>query len=171
MKKRIIELQLFADDAATAASASTAASAASSATAVTEPGNTTTEKEPATAAKQEKQGEPKYTDADVNKLIDQKFAEWQKKQQKAVDEAQKLAEMNAQEKAGIFPKELPMFFVAGDEDPVGANGKGVEMVCQRYKDKGAKNVSMKLYAGDRHEILNELDKAVVYEDLLNWILN
>lgn len=43
--------------------------------------------------------EPKYTDDDVNKLIDQKFAEWQKKQQKAVDEAKKLAEMNAQEKA------------------------------------------------------------------------
>ena len=82
-----------------------------------------------------------------------------------------ISKMNAQEKAGIFPKELPMFFVAGDEDPVGANGKGVEMVCQRYKDKGAKDVSMKLYAGDRHEILNELDKAVVYEDLLNWILN
>lgn len=82
-----------------------------------------------------------------------------------------ISKMNAQENAGIFPKELPMFFVAGDEDPVGANGKGVEMVCQKYKDKGAKDVSMKLYAGDRHEILNELDKAVVYEDLLNWILN
>ena len=41
----------------------------------------------------------KYTDDDVNRLIDQKFAEWQKKQQKAVDEAKKLAEMNAQQKA------------------------------------------------------------------------
>lgn len=41
----------------------------------------------------------KYTDEDVNNLLGQKFAEWQKKQQKAVDEAKKLAEMNAQEKA------------------------------------------------------------------------
>lgn len=39
--------------------------------------------------------EPKYTDEDVNKLIDQKFAEWQKK----TDEAKKLAEMNAQQRA------------------------------------------------------------------------
>lgn len=46
-----------------------------------------------------KPGDPKYTDADVNRIIDQKFAEWQKKQQKAVDEAKKLAEMNAQQKA------------------------------------------------------------------------
>lgn len=43
--------------------------------------------------------QPKYTDEDVNRLIDKKFAEWQKKQQKAVDEAKKLAEMNATQKA------------------------------------------------------------------------
>ena len=43
--------------------------------------------------------QPKYTDADVNKLIDQKFAEWQKKHDKSVEEAKKLAEMNATERA------------------------------------------------------------------------
>jgi hypothetical protein len=43
--------------------------------------------------------EKRYTDADVNAIIDKKFAEWQKKQQKAVDEATKLANMTAQEKA------------------------------------------------------------------------
>ena len=41
----------------------------------------------------------KYTDEDVDKLIGQKVAEWKKKEQKAVDEAKKLAEMNAQQKA------------------------------------------------------------------------
>lgn len=40
----------------------------------------------------------KYTDEDVDKLINRKFAEWQKKQEKAVDEAKRLAEMNEQEK-------------------------------------------------------------------------
>lgn len=48
---------------------------------------------------QEPANQPKYTDDDVNKLIDQKFAEWQKKQQKAIDEAKKLERMNAQQKA------------------------------------------------------------------------
>ena len=43
--------------------------------------------------------EKRYTDADVNAIIDKKFAEWQRKQQKAVDEATKLANMTAQEKA------------------------------------------------------------------------
>lgn len=43
--------------------------------------------------------QPKYTDEDVDKILNQKFAEWQKKKQKELDEAQKLAGMSAQEKA------------------------------------------------------------------------
>lgn len=80
-----------------------------------------------------------------------------------------MSKMNTQEKSGNFPKELPMFFVAGSEDPVGNHGKGVETVYRRYLEKGAKNAQIKLYKDDRHEILNELDRRVVYEDLHNWI--
>ena len=80
-----------------------------------------------------------------------------------------MSKMNKQEKAGNFSKELPLFFVAGSEDPVGAHGKGVETVYQRYLDKGAKNTDIKLYPDDRHEILNELDKDVVYEDIYRWM--
>lgn len=53
--------------------------------------------EPGVEPKTEPQA--KYTDADLDKIIGQKFAEWQKKQQKAVDEAAKLAKMDAQQKA------------------------------------------------------------------------
>ena len=48
----------------------------------------------------------KYTDADVDKIINRKFAEWEKKQQAKVDEATKLAEMNAQEKAEYKASQL-----------------------------------------------------------------
>lgn len=55
----------------------------------------------------------KYTDEDVDKLISQKVAEWKKKEQKAVDEAKKLAEMNAQQKAEYerdqFKKQLEQY--------------------------------------------------------------
>lgn len=51
------------------------------------------------SAEQRSEPEKKYTDADIDKIINKKFAEWQKKQQKAVDEATKLANMTAQEKA------------------------------------------------------------------------
>lgn len=61
--------------------------------------------EPGTEPKTEPQG-AKYTDADLDKIIGQKFAEWQKKQQKAVDEAAKLAKMDAQQKAEYERDEL-----------------------------------------------------------------
>lgn len=43
--------------------------------------------------------EKKYTDAEVDAIIDKKFAKWQKDYESKVDEAKKLAEMNAQQKA------------------------------------------------------------------------
>lgn len=93
MKKRF-NLQLFADDAATSASASTADAAQTSETVDDK------KTETAPAAKPEKQeSEKKYTDKEVDAIIEKKFARWQEKQQKAVDEAKKLAEMNAQQKA------------------------------------------------------------------------
>lgn len=49
---------------------------------------------------------PKYTDEDVDKLIERKFAEWQKKQEKKVTEAQRLASMTAEEKAAEKLKAL-----------------------------------------------------------------
>ena len=49
--------------------------------------------------KEETKPEAKYTDEDLNKLINKKFAEWQEKKEKELTEAKKLAEMNAQERA------------------------------------------------------------------------
>ncbi len=51
-------------------------------------------------------GEKKYTDDDIDRIITQKFAEWQKKQEKRVSEAQKLGNMTAEEKAEKRMKEL-----------------------------------------------------------------
>lgn len=48
----------------------------------------------------------KYSDADLNKILDRKFAEWQKKQDKKVSEAEKLGNLSAEEKAEKRMKEL-----------------------------------------------------------------
>ena len=66
-------------------------------------------------------------------------------------------------------KKSALFFVAGADDPVGNNGKSVTQVCQQYKDAGIQDVQIKLYPGDRHEILNETDRDVVYADILTWL--
>ena len=63
-----------------------------------------------------------------------------------------------------MPKNLPVFFIAGKSDPVGAMGKGVEKTAAQFRKNGMKNVSLRLYDG-RHEILNEDNHALVYADV------
>ena len=66
-------------------------------------------------------------------------------------------------------KDLPVFFIAGKEDPVGPYGKGVEKAAQEFRKAGMQNVSCKIYPGCRHEILNELNRQEVFEDIANWL--
>jgi len=63
----------------------------------------------------------------------------------------------------------PIFFLSGDCDPVGQNGTGVKKVYQLFKNAGCLDVSMKLYPEGRHEMLNELNKDEVYNDILRWL--
>ena len=48
----------------------------------------------------------KYSDEDVNKILNKKFAEWEKKQAKKVSEAKKLANMTAEEQLKALQSEL-----------------------------------------------------------------
>ena len=68
-----------------------------------------------------------------------------------------------------IPKQIPVFFVSGEEDPVGDYGEGVIGAKNDLVRAGLENVSMKLYPGDRHEILNETDKDIVYQDIYEWL--
>lgn len=69
-----------------------------------------------------------------------------------------------------MPKQLPILLIAGAEDPVGNYGKSVEKVYHSYQEHGMRNVQMKLYEKDRHELLNEIDREQVYGDIYRWIL-
>ena len=74
------------------------------------------------------------------------------------------------EKLKKMPRQLPVFFVAGEEDPVGDYGRAVKQVYESFLQLGMERVQMKLYPGDRHEILHETDRAEVYADIYRWIL-
>lgn len=67
------------------------------------------------------------------------------------------------------PEALPVFFVAGADDPVGDYGKGVKKSARAFERAGVKQVKTKLYAGNRHEILNDLCKEEVCSDILAFI--
>ena len=93
MKKRLfMALQMFAEDPAGGQNPAGADPAGGQNPAGADPKATEPKNEP----------EKKYTDEDVDRIINQKFAqkfsEWEKKQSKAKDEAEKLAGMNAEQK-------------------------------------------------------------------------
>ena len=66
-------------------------------------------------------------------------------------------------------KDKPVYFMSGDADPVGDYGKGVEKAYKLFCNAGLKDVTIRLYPGGRHEMLNEDNKDQVYNDILAWI--
>ena len=80
-----------------------------------------------------------------------------------------VSRVSRKEWAGTLPKELPVLVVSGEEDPVGAWGKGVRTVAARMQEAGMKDVTLCLYPHMRHEILNELEKERVWQEIFQWI--
>lgn len=66
-------------------------------------------------------------------------------------------------------KDLPVLFIAGGDDPVGAYGKGVHKAAQAFEQAGMKTVTTRIYPLGRHEILNEINKEDVYQDVAKWL--
>ena len=68
-------------------------------------------------------------------------------------------------------KDMPILIVSGAEDPVGGYGKGIEQVYESLIAEGVTDVSRKLYPDMRHEILNEIGRDAVYEDILDFLIS
>ena len=69
----------------------------------------------------------------------------------------------------LMDKRTPAFFFAGALDPVGEQGKGVERAYQGFLNAGCTDVQCKLYPEGRHEVLNEVFKEQVWQDVLDWM--
>ena len=66
-------------------------------------------------------------------------------------------------------KTMPVYLFSGDCDPVGNMGKGVRHVQQLFAQAGMQDVTVQLYPGGRHEMLNEINRDAVMADLLQWL--
>lgn len=75
---------------------------------------------------------------------------------------------NSKETFSSTPNNLPILLLAGTGDPVGNYGDGVHKVYENYKKNNLTDVKIKLYEDARHEILNELNKDEVMNDMLGW---
>ena len=64
--------------------------------------------------------------------------------------------------------DLPILIVSGADDPVGNFGVGVRQTFEDLHGAGMTHLTIILYDGMRHEILNEPDRQMVYDDILKW---
>ena len=149
MKKTLFNLQLFADEGAAATETGSGTE------------NTTEQtKEQSTEQKQDskahKKEEKVFTHDDFNRLFNQKYAELEQKKQKEIDEAKKLAEMNAEEKAN---------FKAQQEKE---RADKVQAELDEYKRKDALNemskTARKMLAEENINISDELLSRLVTTD-------
>ena len=71
--------------------------------------------------------------------------------------------------AAEVPQKLPVILLSGDMDPVGGFGEGTRQVFKQLQMAKIEDLSLKLYPGLRHEILNEPGKEQIYKDILEWL--
>ena len=65
---------------------------------------------------------------------------------------------------------IPMLIISGSKDPVSMNGLLAKKLYKTYKKYGVQNISIKLYDGAKHELLNELNYNEVQYDVLSFFL-
>lgn len=68
-----------------------------------------------------------------------------------------------------MPSALPVFLIAGSDDPVGGMGAAIPKVASLMAGCGVRDVEQKPYPGARHEILNETNRSEVLQDIVDWL--
>jgi alpha-beta hydrolase superfamily lysophospholipase len=68
-------------------------------------------------------------------------------------------------------KKLSVLVICGDHDPSTNNGKSAKLIETLYKKAGISDVSVILYPDGRHELLNDINREQVTQDLINWMGN
>jgi alpha-beta hydrolase superfamily lysophospholipase len=65
--------------------------------------------------------------------------------------------------------DLPIYLLAGSEDPVGERLAGVRTLMDRYRKAGILDIALDSYQGGRHEMFNEINRSEVRANLLAWL--
>jgi len=80
-----------------------------------------------------------------------------------------LARMKDPAEIARIRKDLPVYIFVGDKDPINDDLRLLEPLTRRYREAGLADVTVKVYPGGRHEMLNETNRAEVVADLAAWL--
>jgi alpha-beta hydrolase superfamily lysophospholipase len=80
-----------------------------------------------------------------------------------------LAEIFSDAAIQKLPRELPIYVMSGERDPVGGDLKEIRALHAAMEKAGLSNVTVRAYPEARHELLNETNRDEVTRDLLTWL--
>lgn len=80
-----------------------------------------------------------------------------------------LKDLHNEKLLELISKSIHIFSISGDKDPFGDNGEGVKQLFKIYRDYGIKNATYKIYKNGRHEMLREVNRKEVINDVLGWL--
>jgi alpha-beta hydrolase superfamily lysophospholipase len=104
----------------------------------------------------------------IDKYISDPFCTFKFTISAMIDLMTLLDASNGREWFEKIDKNLPIFIISGEDDPVGNYGKGVTEVYDKLKAQNA-SATLKLYKNCRHEIHNDSCKDEMFSDILNFI--
>jgi alpha-beta hydrolase superfamily lysophospholipase len=107
-------------------------------------------------------------EAEVQKYVDDPWCGFPFSNGMTLHMAYGLVDMLNPENQARVPKDLPVLLIGGEMDPVGAKN-GMRALSERYQELGIKDVKMILYPGARHEVLNEINRDEVQQDVVKWL--
>ncbi|GAB2832205.1 alpha/beta hydrolase [Lentzea nigeriaca] len=70
---------------------------------------------------------------------------------------------------GGIPAGLPVYVLVGDHDPLNAGLSLSDLLVERYRAAGLRDITYRTYPGARHELFNETNAHEVVTDLLTWL--
>jgi len=80
-----------------------------------------------------------------------------------------IDEINKPERQKQIRSDLPVFIFSGTMCPVGLHGKGIRNLINAYTEAGLYRITYTLYPDGRHEMLNEINKDEVFQDITQWL--
>lgn len=108
-------------------------------------------------------------EAEVQKYLDDPLSGFAFTNELVRDYFQGMADVRDPVREEKIPSSLPVLVIQGALDPVGRNLEGTQALLDRYMELGLKNVAHHFYPGGRHEMLNEMNRDEVQDDVLAWL--
>ncbi len=107
--------------------------------------------------------------AEVNKYVADPLCGFNPSVQLWIDMLDAWAAIAADDNLAGVPRDLPIYVISGERDPVSAGTKMLLPMLEQYRKAGLTRVEHKFYPQARHELLNETNREEVTRDLLGWM--